>query len=111
MIGGSPEAVDRLRPIFQSLAPAHDRGWAHVGPVGDGHFVKMVHNGIEYGLMEAYAEGFALLHKKTEFKLDLAKIAELWRHGSVVRSWLLNLTAEALAEDSSLESVRPQGTK
>jgi len=65
MIGGSPEAVDRLRPIFQSLAPAKDRGWAHVGPVGAGHFVKMVHNGIEYGLMQAYAEGFVLMHKKT----------------------------------------------
>jgi 6-phosphogluconate dehydrogenase len=107
MIGGSTEAVDRLRTIFQSLAPAPDKGWAHVGPVGAGHFVKMVHNGIEYGLMQAYAEGFALLHRKTEFGLDLAKIAELWRHGSVVRSWLLDLTAEALAQDAVLENVRP----
>jgi 6-phosphogluconate dehydrogenase len=107
MIGGSTEAVDRLQPIFQSLAPGPDRGWAHVGPVGAGDFVKMVHNGIEYGLMQAYAEGFALLHRKTEFGLDLAKIAELWRHGSVVRSWLLDLTAEALAQDAVLENVRP----
>jgi 6-phosphogluconate dehydrogenase len=107
MIGGPTEAVDRLRTIFQSLAPAPDKGWAHVGPVGAGHFVKMVHNGIEYGLMQAYAEGFALLHRKTEFGLDLAKIAELWRHGSVVRSWLLDLTAEALAQDAALENVRP----
>ena len=107
MIGGPTEAVDRLRTIFQSLAPAPDRGWAHVGPVGAGHFVKMVHNGIEYGLMQAYAEGFALLHRKTEFSLDLAQIAELWRHGSVVRSWLLDLTAEALAQDPTLENVRP----
>src|SRR5215510_3643432 len=107
MIGGSTEAVDRLRTIFQSLAPAPDRGWAHVGPVGAGHFVKMVHNGIEYGLMQAYAEGFALLHKKTEFDLELGQIAELWGHGSVIRSWLLDLTAEALAEDARLENIRP----
>ena len=107
MIGGSTDAVDQLRTIFQSLAPAPDRGWAHVGPVGAGHFVKMVHNGIEYGLMQAYAEGFALLHRKTEFRLDLAQIAELWRHGSVVRSWLLDLTAEALAQDATLENVLP----
>jgi 6-phosphogluconate dehydrogenase len=107
MVGGSKEAVDRLRPIFESLAPAADHGWAHVGPVGSGHFAKMVHNGIEYGLMQAYAEGFALLHKKTDFNFDLAQIAEVWRHGSVVRSWLLDLTAEALAEDSDLEHIRP----
>ena len=107
MIGGDKQAVERLRPIFQSLAPAADRGWAHVGPAGAGHFVKMVHNGIEYGLMQAYAEGFVLLHKKTEFDLDLAQIAELWRHGSVIRSWLLDLTAEALAEDARLEDIRP----
>src|SRR5262249_43672021 len=107
MIGGSKPAVEGLRPIFESLAPAADRGWAHVGPAGSGHFVKMIHNGIEYGLMQAYAEGFALLHKKAEFHLDLAQIAELWRHGSVVRSWLLNLTAEALAQDAALENVRP----
>ena len=107
MIGGTKPAIERLRPIFESLAPAADRGWAHVGPAGAGHFVKMVHNGIEYGLMQAYAEGFALLHKKTDFGLDIGQIAELWRHGSVVRSWLLDLTAEALAQDATLENVRP----
>src|SRR6185295_3569873 len=88
MIGGPKAAVDRLRPVFESLAPAADRGWEHVGPAGAGHFVKMIHNGIEYGMMQAYAEGLTLLHKKAEFNLDLAKISELWRHGSVVRSWL-----------------------
>jgi 6-phosphogluconate dehydrogenase len=107
MIGGDKSAVERLRPIFQSLAPAADRGWAHVGPAGAGHFVKMIHNGIEYGLMQAYAEGFAILHKKKEFDLDIAQISEIWRYGSVVRSWLLDLTAEALAEDSKLDGIRP----
>jgi 6-phosphogluconate dehydrogenase len=107
MIGGSTEVVDRLQTIFQSLAPSADRGWAHVGPVGAGHFVKMVHNGIEYGLMQAYAEGFALLHKKTEFGLDLTRIAELWQQGSVVRSWLLDLTAQALAVDPQLKGILP----
>jgi len=107
MIGGDTAAVDRLRPVFQTLAPAADRGWAHVGPAGAGHFVKMIHNGIEYGLMQAYAEGFAILHKKKEFNLDLAQISEIWRYGSVVRSWLLDLTAEALAGDSKLERIRP----
>jgi 6-phosphogluconate dehydrogenase len=107
MIGGEKPAVERLRPIFESLAPSANLGWAHVGPAGAGHFVKMVHNGIEYGLMQAYAEGFALLHKKGEFNLDIAQIAELWRHGSVVRSWLLDLTAQALSEDAKLEGVKP----
>ncbi len=107
MIGGDAAPVTRLRPIFETLAPAPDRGWAHVGPSGAGHFVKMVHNGIEYGLMEAYAEGFSILRHKTEFDLDLAAVAELWRHGSVVRSWLLDLTARALADDASLKDVAP----
>jgi 6-phosphogluconate dehydrogenase len=107
MIGGDAEAAQRLRPIFETLAPAPDRGWAHVGPSGAGHFVKMVHNGIEYGLMEAYAEGFSILRHKTELGLDLSAIAELWRHGSVVRSWLLDLTARALAEDPMLKDVAP----
>ena len=107
MIGGAKPAVDRLRPIFESLAPSADQGWAHVGPAGAGHFVKMIHNGVEYGLMQAYAEGFALLHNKKDFDLDLGQIAELWRHGSVVRSWLLDLTADALAQDSKLDNVRP----
>lgn len=108
MIGGAPEAVGRLQPIFQTLAPAADRGWAHVGPAGAGHFVKMIHNGIEYGLMQAYAEGFAILQKKPEFSLDVARIAEIWRYGSVVRSWLLDLTAEALAENPRLDGIRPE---
>src|SRR5262249_23156079 len=107
MIGGAREPVLRLHPIFESLAPARARGGLQGGAVGAGHFVKMVHNGIEYGLMQAYAEGIALLHKKSEFDLDLGKITEVWRHGSVVRSWLLDLTAEALAEDAGLEHVRP----
>ena len=106
MVGGPEAAVARLRPIFETLAPAN--GFAHVGPAGAGHFVKMVHNGVEYGLMQAYAEGFALLKKKPEFNLDIYQIAELWRHGSVVRSWLLDLTAEALSEDATLENVQPE---
>jgi 6-phosphogluconate dehydrogenase len=108
MIGGEKVAIDRLRPIFETLAPAPNRGWAHVGPAGSGHFVKMVHNGIEYGLMQAYAEGLALMHKKTEFNLDLAEITEIWRHGSVIRSWLLDLTAEALTQDATLANVQPR---
>lgn len=108
MVGGSKTAVERLRPIFQTLAPAADKGWAHVGPVGSGHFVKMVHNGIEYGLMQAYAEGFAILKRKSDFHLDIHQVAEIWRHGSVVRSWLLDLTAEALAEDTDLENIQPE---
>jgi 6-phosphogluconate dehydrogenase len=112
MIGGAPEAVERLRPVFETLAPAADRGWAHVGPPGSGHFVKMVHNGIEYGMMQAYAEGFAILRHKpgfgdAEHRLDLAQIAEVWRHGSVVRSWLLDLTARALAENPAMEGIAP----
>ncbi len=106
MVGGRPEAVAHLRPALETLAPAADRGWAHVGPSGAGHFVKMVHNGIEYGLMQAYAEGFEILRAKKEFGLDLYQIAELWRHGSVVRSWLLDLTAAALAEDPELSDLR-----
>jgi 6-phosphogluconate dehydrogenase len=104
MVGGRPEAVKRLEPIFTALAP--EDGWAHVGPVGAGHFTKMVHNGIEYGMLEAYAEGFALMHAADEFKLDLHQIAEVWRRGSVVRSWLLDLTALALANETEFEKVR-----
>ena len=106
MVGGRPEAIAHLRPALETLAPAADRGWAHVGPPGAGHFVKMVHNGIEYGMMQAYAEGFEILRAKTEFGLDLHQIAELWRYGSVVRSWLLDLTAAALAEDPELSDLR-----
>lgn len=105
MIGGTPEAVQRLNPIFATLAPAPDRGWGHVGPAGAGHFVKMVHNGIEYGLMQAYAEGFELMQHKTELALDLAQIATIWQHGSVVRSWLLDLTARALTENPHLDGI------
>ena len=107
MIGGDPGAVEQLRPIFATLAPAADAGWGHVGPSGAGHFVKMVHNGIEYGMMQAYAEGFALMQKKEPLKLDLHQVAEIWRHGSVVRSWLLDLTAEALAENPTLAGIAP----
>lgn len=107
MIGGEKVAVDRLRPVFETLAPAHDAGWGHVGPSGAGHFVKMVHNGIEYGMMQAYAEGFALMQKKAALHLDLHQVAEIWRTGSVVRSWLLDLTATALAENPSLEGIAP----
>jgi 6-phosphogluconate dehydrogenase len=108
MIGGSSDGVERLRPIFESLAPARDRGWAHMGPSGAGHFAKMVHNGIEYGMMQSFAEGFALLEKKKEFGFDLARVAETWRHGSVVRSWLLDLTAEALRENPTLQGIGAQ---
>jgi 6-phosphogluconate dehydrogenase len=103
MAGGDPEPIGRLAPIFEALAP--EGGFAHVGPSGAGHFVKMIHNGVEYGLMQAYAEGFELLHA-SEFELDLGAVAELWRHGSVVRSWLLDLLARALREDPGLEGIR-----
>jgi len=103
MAGGDPEAIGRLQPVFEALAP--EGGYAHVGPSGAGHFVKMVHNGVEYGLMQAYAEGFELM-QASEFDLDLAAVAEMWRHGSVVRSWLLDLLARAFEEDPGLESIR-----
>jgi len=107
MIGGDADAVRRLNPIFETLAPSAELGWGHVGPSGSGHFTKMLHNGIEYGMMQAMAEGFAILKKKTEFNLDLHQIAEIWRHGSVIRSWLLDLTAEALKQDQDLEAIAP----
>jgi 6-phosphogluconate dehydrogenase len=107
MVGGDEQVVADLRPIFETLAPAPDRGWGRVGPAGSGHFVKMVHNGIEYGLMQAYAEGLAIMEAKDEFRLDLRQIAEIWRHGSVVRSWLLDLTSEALEENPSMEGIAP----
>jgi len=105
MVGGDNATVDRLRPIFETLAPAPDKGWGHVGPSGAGHFVKMVHNGIEYGAMEAYAEGFEILRAKKQFNLDLYQIAEVWRYGSVIRSWLLDLTSSALKEDQNLTHI------
>ncbi len=107
MVGGDAAAAQRLTPIFQSLAPAPDRGWGRVGESGAGHFVKMVHNGIEYGLMEAYAEGFDVLRAKETWKLDLAQVASIWRTGSVVRSWLLDLTSEILAAGSDLPGIAP----
>jgi 6-phosphogluconate dehydrogenase len=107
MIGGEKKVVNRLRPIFETLATGPERGWGHVGPNGAGHFVKMVHNGIEYGLMEAYSEGFALLKRKEEFNLNLHQIAEIWQHGSVIRSWLLDLIKRAFAEDSELHGIEP----
>ena len=105
MIGGAEDAVERLRPVFETLAPAVDAGWGHVGPAGAGHFVKMIHNGIEYGMMQAYAEGFAILREKKEFDLNLTQISELWNQGSVIRSWLLELLTKALRQDADLSSV------
>ena len=107
MIGGKPDVVEKLRPIFETLAPGPDKGWGHVGPHGAGHYVKMVHNGIEYGIMQAFAEGFSILKAKKEFGMDLAQIAHLWQHGSVVRSWLLDLAASALDEDTELADIKP----
>jgi len=110
MVGGTPEAVALIRPALESLAPAADRGWGHVGPAGSGHFVKMVHNGIEYGMMQAYAEGFDLLRRKSEFDLDLTQVAHVWQHGSVVRSWLLDLTAAALEANPQMDGIAPYVT-
>jgi len=105
MVGGEKDVVDRIRPILETLAPGPNLGWGHVGPSGAGHFVKMVHNGIEYGLMEAYAEGFELMRHKTEMALDTHQIAEIWRYGSVVRSWLLDLAAKALEGNPNLDGI------
>jgi 6-phosphogluconate dehydrogenase len=105
MVGGTEKAVAMLRPILESLAPAKDKGWGHVGPPGAGHYVKMVHNGIEYGMMQAFAEGFELLTAKEEMQLDLGQVSEIWQHGSVVRSWLLDLIADAFKEDKSLSDL------
>ncbi|MGH8685375.1 MAG: phosphogluconate dehydrogenase (NAD(+)-dependent, decarboxylating) [Nitrosospira sp.] len=107
MVGGDEHVVERLRPVLETLAPAPDKGWGRVGPNGAGHFTKMIHNGIEYGMMQAYGEGFAILRHKKEFNLDLHQIAEIWRDGSVVQSWLLDLTAAALAENPGLEGIAP----
>jgi 6-phosphogluconate dehydrogenase len=107
MVGGSDEAIDVLRPALETLAPGPDKGWGHMGKVGSGHFVKMVHNGIEYGMMQALAEGFDIMHAKKEFDFDLHQIAETWRFGSVIRSWLLDLTARALEEDATLDDIAP----
>ncbi|HEB87873.1 MAG TPA: decarboxylating 6-phosphogluconate dehydrogenase [Gammaproteobacteria bacterium] len=105
MVGGDEAHVKPIEPLLKILAPADNKGWAHVGPPGAGHFTKMVHNGIEYGMMQAMAEGFSLLQGKQELQIDLAEVAEIWRHGSVVRSWLLDLTAEFLRDDQKLENI------
>lgn len=105
MVGGEEQIVEHLRPIFETLAPGPDSGWGRVGPNGAGHFVKMVHNGIEYGMMQSYAEGFEILKKKEEFDLDLHHVAEIWRFGTVIRSWLLDLTARALEDDQALSDI------
>lgn len=106
MVGGSQQSVEPLLDVLQALAPAPDRGWGHVGPSGAGHFAKMIHNGIEYGLMQAYAEGFEILRSKDGFDFDLHQVTEIWRSGSVVRSWLLDLISNALAEDESLSGIK-----
>jgi len=105
MVGGDERVVTRLSPIFETLAPAKDKGWGRVGPAGAGHFVKMVHNGIEYGIMQAYAEGLDLFRHKKEFGLDLLQIGRIWQYGSVVRSWLLDLTVDALSKNPTLDGI------
>lgn len=105
MVGGTDRAVSQITPALMTLAPGPDQGWGHVGPPGSGHFVKMVHNGIEYGMMQAYAEGFEIIEAKSEFGLDMHQVAEIWRYGSVIRSWLLDLTARALEDRENLEKI------
>ncbi len=107
MFGGPKAAAPAMEPVFKALSPSPDQGWLHCGPAGSGHFVKMIHNGIEYGMMQSLAEGLSLLRGKSEFDLDLAKVTEMWRHGSVVRSWLLDLTAEFLKDETSLDNIAP----
>ena len=107
MIGGDRDAVDPLRSIFETLAPGKEAGWGHVGPSGSGHFVKMVHNGIEYGMMQAYAEGFEVLKHRADFNLDLHQVSQIWQYGSVVRSWLLDLAERALAANPNLDGIKP----
>ena len=107
MLGGTPKAIELFEPFAKVLAPGPETGWLHCGPSGSGHFAKMIHNGIEYGMMQAFGEGFALLAGRKDFDIDLARLAETWRHGSVVRSWLLDLTIEVLAEDENLAAIAP----
>jgi 6-phosphogluconate dehydrogenase len=107
MIGGKHEVVEKMRPIFETLAPGADKGWGYVGPHGAGHYVKMIHNGIEYGMMQAFAEGFSIMRAKKEFGLDLSQISHIWQDGSVVRSWLLDLAARALEQDKELADIKP----
>jgi 6-phosphogluconate dehydrogenase len=106
MVGGEQAPVERLRPVFETLAPAKDQGWAHLGPNGAGHYAKMIHNGIEYGMMQAFAEGFEILRAKKEFHYDLHQVAEAWRYGTVIRSWLLDLAAAALKDDPELSDLQ-----
>ena len=105
MVGGSDAAIKLVEPVLKSLAPASDKGWGHVGPVGAGHYVKMVHNGIEYGMMQAFAEGFELMKEKTEMELDVHQVSRIWQHGSVVRSWLLDLIGDALEQDVDMQAL------
>lgn len=105
MVGGDSEVVKRLRPIFETLAPAADTGWGYVGPIGAGHFTKMIHNGIEYGMMQAFAEGLSIMRAKPEFQIDLAEVTRIWQDGSVIRSWLLDLIHAAMTEDQALEDI------
>jgi 6-phosphogluconate dehydrogenase len=107
MAGATPEVAKSIEPALRALAVTPQKGWLHVGPVGSGHFTKMIHNGIEYGMMESFAEGLELLKGKTEFNINIADVTELWRHGSVIRSWLLDLTAEALKDDQDLDHIEP----
>ncbi len=107
MVGGDENVVNGLKPIFEALAPAPDKGWGRTGPAGAGHFVKMVHNGIEYGMMQAYAEGFSIMDAKKELNLNIEQISQIWRYGSVVRSWLLDLTADALQKNPELNGIAP----
>ena len=107
MVGASHEVAKAVEPALKSLAPTPQTGWLHVGPIGSGHFTKMIHNGIEYGMMESFAEGLELLKGRKEYDIDIGKVTELWRHGSVVRSWLLDLTAEALKGDPELDEIAP----
>ncbi|MBC7802312.1 MAG: decarboxylating 6-phosphogluconate dehydrogenase [Candidatus Parcubacteria bacterium] len=107
MLGGTPKSIETFEPFARILAPAPDTGWLHCGPSGAGHYAKMIHNGIEYGMMQAMAEGFALLAARKDLEFDLGRLAETWRHGSVVRSWLLDLSAEILKNDEDLEQIAP----
>jgi 6-phosphogluconate dehydrogenase len=107
MLGGTPRSIEQFAPYARLLAPAPERGWLHCGPAGAGHYAKMIHNGIEYGMMQALAEGFALLAARKDLGFDAARLAETWRHGSVIRSWLLDLCAEALAREGAMEGVAP----
>ncbi len=107
MVGGDEDVVNHLKPIFETLAPAPDKGWGRTGPAGAGHFVKMVHNGIEYGMMQSYAEGFSIMDAKKDLNLNIEQISQIWRYGSVVRSWLLDLTADALKKNPTLQGIAP----